>query len=222
MTPSTEQENILCKHCSKAFTSRDALQQHTKSKHPEQVKNSLFSASSKTKKRFRNFAIAGIILLLLAWWIFTSISSYQEENPLFVVALSDTSHIPSGSVHWHPKLTIIIDGKKQPIPTDIGVRIGRVVDTRLSEMGMSPTHTHENDGTIHLENLNPSSKPETTSLGYFFYAWKKTFNQNCIFEYCTDKGTLQMFVNGKEHMEFERYLMKDKDDIKIEYTTKNT
>ena len=84
-------------------------------------------------------------------------------------------------------------------------------------MGMSPTHTHESDGTIHLENNNPISKPETTSLGYFFHVWNRVFSKECIFEYCTDKGTLKMYVNGKENNEFGRYLMKDKDDLKIEY-----
>ena len=77
-------------------------------------------------------------------------------------------------------LKILIDGENVPIPDDIGYGTGLTVDTDLSEVRMSPTHTHESDGTIHLENNNPSSKPETVTLGYFFYVWDKQFNSSCI------------------------------------------
>ncbi len=126
--------------------------------------------------------------------------------------------IPRGETHWHPHLTIIINGEEVLLPDDIGYGTGRVIDTHLSGMEMSPTHTHESDGTIHIENRNPAEKPETLTLGYFFYVWNKTFNANCIFDYCTDKGTLTMSVNGKPNTEFEKYIMRDKDIIVIEYT----
>ena len=85
---------------------------------------------------------------------------------------------------------------------------------------MSPTHTHDGTGEIHLENNNPRSKPETMTLGYFFYVWDKPFNSTCIFSYCADKGTLNMSINGKESTEFQNYLMHDKDDILISYASK--
>jgi hypothetical protein len=129
--------------------------------------------------------------------------------------------IPAGSVHWHPRLTIKINGEAVPIPSDIGITIGQMVDTELSGMRMSPTHTHESDGTIHLENLNPRSKPETLTLGYFFHVWGKPFNSTCIFDYCTSNGTLTMYVNGQENNEFQNYLMHDKDEIVIEYDSKD-
>lgn len=127
--------------------------------------------------------------------------------------------IPVGNTHWHPKLTIRIDGKEILIPDDIGVGTGRIIDTELSGMGMSPTHTHESDGTIHIENLNPSAKPETLTLGYFFYVWEKPFSSTCIFEHCTTNGMLKMYVNGVENTEFGWYVMQDGDDILIKYTS---
>ena len=66
-----------------------------------------------------------------------------------------------------------------------------------------------------MENNHPTK--ETVTLGYFFKVWGKTFNKDCIFDYCTDKGTLKMFVNGKENFDFENYFMHDKDEILIEY-----
>ena len=111
------------------------------------------------------------------------------------------------------------DGEITQIPSNIGISVGKIVDTDLSGMRMSATHTHETDGTIHLENNNPSKKPESLTLGYFFYVWDKQFSSSCIFEYCTDKGELKMYVNGKENAEFENYIMRDKDEILIEYTS---
>ena len=130
----------------------------------------------------------------------------------------DTSGIPQQPIHWHPKLKIIINGKEQPIPTGIGINAGKSMDYEISGMRMSPTHTHESDGTIHLENNRPWQKPETLTLGYFFKVWGKNFNSSCIFEYCNgENGYLKMTVNGKENFEFDRYMMHDKDEIIIGY-----
>ena len=158
-------------------------------------------------------------LLLIIW----GLSLDRSDSGAIGVTVRDDAvkSIPAGSVHWHPHLTIKINGEIVPIPTDIGVSIRRIKDTRLSGMRMSPTHTHESDGTIHLENLNPRSKPETLTLGYFFHVWDKPLNSTCILEYCTDNGTLTMHVNGQENNEYRNYLMHDKDEIVIEYDSKD-
>ena len=130
----------------------------------------------------------------------------------------NTSGVPQQPVHWHPKLKIIIKGEEQFIPPNIGISIGKNIDNQISGMRMSPTHTHESDGTIHLENNRPWEKPETLTLGYFFKVWGKNFNSSCIFEYCNgENGTLTMTVNGKPNQEFDNYVMHDKDEIVIEY-----
>lgn len=157
---------------------------------------------------------AACVALISGFWL--SADSVEDNITL---SSDQIEQIPPGEVHWHPRLTILIDGEQIPIPTGIGITIGNRVDTRLSGMRMSPTHTHESDGTIHLENRNPRSKPETLTLGYFFDVWDKQFNSTCIFDYCTDDGTLRMAVNGKENYEFQNYMMRDKDEIYIEYTS---
>ena len=127
-------------------------------------------------------------------------------------------NIPKKPIHWHPKLKIIIKGEEQFIPPNIGISIGNNIDNHISGMRMSPTHTHESDGTIHLENNRPWQKPETLTLGYFFKVWGRNFNSSCIFEYCNSNyGTLTMTVNDKPNFEFEKYMVHDKDEIIIEY-----
>ena len=111
-----------------------------------------------------------------------------------------------GSIHWHPFLTVNINGQQVPIPVGLGA------NTHL------PIHTHGDvdQGKLHMENENPTT--ETTTLGYFFHTtWGQTFNAECIFEYCTYEGTLRMYVNGEENFEFDNYSMRDKDQIVIEY-----
>ena len=133
-------------------------------------------------------------------------------------SLENTNGVPQQPIHWHPKLKIIIKGEEQFIPQGIGINIGNNMDNEISGMRMAPTHTHESDGTIHLENNRPWQKPETLTLGYFFKVWGKNFNSSCIFEYCNgENGHLKMTVNGKENFEFDRYIMHDKDEIIIEY-----
>ena len=128
------------------------------------------------------------------------------------------SGVPQQPIHWHPKLKIVIKGEEQFIPPNIGISIGNNIDNQISGMRMSPTHTHESDGTIHLENNRPWQKPETLTLGYFFKVWGKNFNSSCIFEYCNNEnGNLTMTVNGQQNFEFEKYVMHDKDNIIIEY-----
>ncbi|MBI2079457.1 hypothetical protein HYT84_01725 [Candidatus Micrarchaeota archaeon] len=138
---------------------------------------------------------------------------------LFFNKTSAPVNVPDGALHWHPQLKIIIKGEEQPIPTGIGVSLGNVIDTNLGmDFGMSPTHTHDDTGTIHLENKNPKAKPETLTLGYFFKVWGKTFSQNCIFEFCNGPdGNVSMTVNGKDNTDFGNYFMKDNDKIVIKY-----
>lgn len=158
--------------------------------------------------------ICGVVIATLV--LMSSYLLFNKKNQSVILNGEEIS-IPKGSVHWHPKLTIRINGIEMPIPDDIGHGTGRITDAHLSGMRMSPTHTHESDGTIHIENRNPTSKPETLTLGYFFYIWNQTFTPGCIFDYCTDKGTLKLYVNGIENTEFGQYIMRDGDHIVIEY-----
>ena len=131
---------------------------------------------------------------------------------------NNTFDVPKKPIHWHPHLKIIIKGEEQFIPPNIGISIGHNIDNQISGMRMSPTHTHESDGTIHLENNRPWEKPETLTLGYFFKVWGKNFNSSCIFDYCNNEnGSLTITVNGQSNFEFEKYIMHDKDEIIIEY-----
>lgn len=68
---------------------------------------------------------------------------------------------PMGTAeHYHPRLTITIDGEPVAIPPDIGV------DPTTG--AMSAVHTHEGDGTIHIE---AHTVGEVFTLGQLFTQW---------------------------------------------------
>lgn len=114
--------------------------------------------------------------------------------------------ISSNGLHWHSTLSIVIDGKKQDVPANIG--IGAV---------HQPIHTHDDKDVIHME-FSGVVRARDLQLGQFFRNWEKTFSPSCIFDRCTGAdGSLKMRVNGQENTEFERYQMKDGDVIEIVY-----
>ncbi|MBI4406821.1 hypothetical protein HY571_02815 [Candidatus Micrarchaeota archaeon] len=132
--------------------------------------------------------------------------------------LSNQTGATCSPIHWHPNIRIIINGEERTIPSEVGIRIGKVIDTELSGMRMAPTHTHSSDGVIHMENNCPNKKPETYTLGYFFKVWNQTFNNTCIFDYCNaDDKKVRLSINGGENTKFENYSMRDGNEIVISY-----
>ena len=62
--------------------------------------------------------------------------------------------------HYHPTLRIIIDGENVVVPANIGVD--------RATGAMSALHTHEADGTIHIE---ADTQGEAFTLGQLFIEW---------------------------------------------------
>ena len=71
--------------------------------------------------------------------------------------------------HYHPQLRIIINGDEVPVPPGIGV------DPNTG--AMSAVHTHEGDGTIHIE---ASEAGEAFTLGQVFTQWGVTLTTTQI------------------------------------------
>ena len=114
---------------------------------------------------FLTIFVSSALVLVFGGFFFLFRNSSSNQN---------TNGVPQQPIHWHPKLKIIINGEEQLIPVGIGINIGKSMDYEISGMRMSPTHTHESDGTIHLENNRPWQKPETLTFKLFSrYLWAK-------------------------------------------------
>ncbi len=111
------------------------------------------------------------------------------------------------AMHIHPKVAITILGKDYSIPPNIGISEGR----------MRVIHTHEGDGTLHIE----SPIPHQFYLEDFFTIWGKRFTDTCIFEHCIDGShTLKAYVNGEESSLYGLIPLYDHDNIRIVYAEK--
>ncbi len=156
---------------------------------------------NKSAKRFKKVSIWAVVVLLVGGGIGWLVWSAATQPPL---PAGDV--ISQNGIHWHPQLTITIQGKDQVIPTNIGLSGAE-----------QPIHTHDATGTLHLEFQGQVTKDDIR-LGHFFKIWSKTFTSQCIFDSCNgSQGQMKMTVNGKPNAEFDQYIMRDKDRMEIQY-----
>ncbi|XKT74801.1 MAG: rhodanese-like domain-containing protein [Patescibacteria group bacterium UBA2163] len=115
--------------------------------------------------------------------------------------------VATNGIHWHPELTIYVDGDKQEIPANIGLAGGH-----------QPMHTHVEDapqGVLHFE-FGGAVRTGDLRLGNFFRIWGNKDIQTAF-------GTLErMTVNGEENMEYGDYEVQSEDKIELYYTTSLT
>ena len=137
----------------------------------------------------------------------------SSESPL--VNTSDDMH-PLGeecltthdvAMHFHPYLTIVIDGEEYEIPENAGIY------TETCPEAMHMTHTHDTSGKIHVEGHQVVDVP----LEVFFDVWDKHFDETGIFEY--RDGTIEMTVDGIVNEEYQNLLLADGQNIVIQYTS---
>ncbi len=197
---------VKCDSCDQEFGHESSLEQHKQAKHSTGEKNNNSIKYGKSGGKLK-YGLIVLVLLVIGGGVFAFTNNGGDATGQVISSKVFTeADVPRGPIHWHPELTIKINGQIQTIPADIG----------LSPSFHQPVHTHEVDGVIHLENNNPTES--NMKLGFFFQIWAKKFNKDCIFSYCNDdKNSVKMFVNGQPNTDFENYFMKDKDKIEIEY-----
>ena len=98
--------------------------------------------------------------------------------------------------HFHPKLAIGVDGLQESIPANVGV-----LRTCMAEV-----HTHDASGTLHVEAI---AADKITHLKDFFTVWGKTISR--------DGYSLVMTVDGKPNFELGELILKDGQQIVLEY-----
>lgn len=93
-----------------------------------------------------------------------------------------------GSVeHIHAHLDVLIDEQPVPVPANLGV------DTRRGTM--SPLHTHDDTGLIHVE----APAKRQFSLGELFSEWHVSLSADNIGALRTADGkAVRVFVNGTQ------------------------
>jgi hypothetical protein len=89
-------------------------------------------------------------------------------------------------LHIHQHLDIFVNGKRMPVPANIGIYDGEF----LTEL-----HTHDPSGLMHLE----SPVAENFTLGQFFGVWGVRLNADCVGGYCRQVTPWTVYVNGQPY-----------------------
>ncbi len=144
--------------------------------------------------KYKNTLIAaGVAVVLLALFIIPRLTKPNLTG--------DGSGVPclvpnaDLVIHVHPVLTIIVDGREEEVPANIG--LGGSCDHAL--------HTHDISGTLHVE----SQVQRDYTLQDFFKVWGQPIQRPGY--------TLTMTVDGKPSAEFGNLILKDKQQIVLEY-----
>jgi sulfur carrier protein ThiS len=109
-------------------------------------------------------------------------------------------------MHIHPQITVNVNGQPAIIPENVGIDNTLWKDHSLDKygmQGMSPLHTHDNSGTLHVE----SSVNRDYTLGEFVNVWGGED---------TGAKILKVTVDGKPIPDWKNHILKDKEKISFE------
>jgi hypothetical protein len=116
---------------------------------------------------------------------------------------------PTATVHTHPHLAVWANGRRLPVPADIGI------DPRNDPGQMAGLHTHDDSGTIHNEGQADAT------LGQFFAVWGVPFSSDRLGPYRAGGGdSVQMWVDGKPSQAWGSLKLSDGQDIRVAFGPK--
>jgi len=147
------------------------------------------------------------------------ISESSEEKPSYQLDSSLSSFIDTNKkivMHIHPLLNVTLGGKSLVIPSGVGINSTLWNDHSLDQygmqpmkmttkdmsmimQGMSPLHTHDTSGVIHVE----SNEFRNYLLGEFLQNWGIDL----------DGKEVKLSVNGNNIKDYKNYLLTDKDQM---------
>jgi hypothetical protein len=113
------------------------------------------------------------------------------------------------ALHTHQHLDLYVDGRRVTVPAGIGID--------ESNGFISPLHTHDVSGVIHVES--PDVRQFT--LGQFFAVWGVRLTPSCLGGYCaTGAKRLWLFVDGRRvSTDPRRLLLTEHEEILLAYGT---
>jgi len=142
---------------------------------------------------------------LLSW-----IPANDISNDPFIATGLPASH--NGlTLHFHPHLTIMVNGQNQEVPAMTGIP----VDSSNNPTAFYPIHTHDNTGTLHVES--PTTRD--FHLKDFFDIWGQPFDQTHILGFHTTAANpVTMTVDGVPSTDYGNLLLKPNQNITITAT----
>jgi sulfur carrier protein ThiS len=110
-------------------------------------------------------------------------------------------------MHIHPQRDVKVNGQPANVPENVGIDKTLWKDHSLDKygmQGMSPLHTHDSSGTIHVESL----VERDYTLGEFLDVWGGLDTSN--------DETVKVNVNGQLLPDWRNHILEDKEQINLE------
>ena len=151
----------------------------------------------KEKKNIIILVIVVIFIIIMAIWGLSNKADAQFWNENTKVKCLPNSH-DNLVIHIHPTLEIYMDGEKQLIPANLGIKAGC----------MAEIHTHDATGVLHVESFD---RNRDFVLSEFFEVWEEPFER--------EGYSLEITVNGQKNEEYGDFVFRDRDSIVLEYSS---
>ena len=163
------------------------------------------------RKRRRNMMVAipiivGIIVLTVGIFV-------TAGGPLKGVTSNNGNGNKPIVEHFHPILTITVDGKPMTVPAQIGIDPSLWKNHSLDKYGMqamsdgmsgmAPLHTHDSSGTLHVE----SNVIKNYTLGQFLDTWG---------ELNVAGKTVKATVDGTPVSNYRNIILRDGEQIHLD------
>jgi hypothetical protein len=176
----------------------------------EKKKDDSYFAVNQHKRRRNSMILIPIIAVAV---ITTGIGTAKTSTSLSGMSMNDDKNNKPIIMHFHPHLTITIEGKPMTLPGQIGIDPTLWKDHSLDQygmqamsdgmQGMSPLHTHDDTGTIHVE----SNANRTYTLGQFLDNWG---GLNVIGK------TVKATVDGKPVTDYRNIVLRKGEQINLQ------
>ncbi len=106
-------------------------------------------------------------------------------------------------VHYHAHLNVFHDGERVTVPANIGIDYQRGV--------ISPLHTHDDSGLIHVEAL----VDEPVTVGQLLTEWGLRIADDCIADTCPP-AEIALYVSGaKQNGPATEHVFKSQEEITL-------
>jgi hypothetical protein len=113
------------------------------------------------------------------------------------------------ALHIHAHLDVFVAGRRVVVPAGIGIDpSGRFI---------SPLHTHDATGVIHVE----SRTVRMFTLGEFFGVWGVRFGRRCLAGYCAGQDrVLRVYTDGRAVADPARLALAEHQEIVVAFGTR--
>lgn len=152
---------------------------------------------NKNNKVLIGAVVIGAVLIVLFAWPKINNPNRPRVNTWHDIGVDCLPSHQNASLHIHPQLSVIVDGKPETIPANVGI----VKDC------MAEVHTHDANNIIHIESVLAE---KTFTLSQFMSIYEKPIERPGY--------TLQMTVDEVPSAELGNLVMKDKLLIVLTYT----